>query len=225
MGARRLAAPARAGGGHPGAGGTRSQERVAMIAHEVGHDRNGDVSRGVFIGSAVNGLDTLSDVLRPPPPGRHQPRAVRVDHRRADVAHAPDRRRALAGGAPAAARHAARRVPRGRRVGARRRDRRGDRAPRAAAAHSTFQGAIQQAALADDASGALDRVRAALRSVPERERERRRRVARLEQTRLEDTHPPTGMRIALLEERARGRPPSRWSRAPRPGSTPSSSRS
>ena len=67
---------------------------------------------------------------------------------------------------------------------------------------TTFQGAIQQAALADDAPGALDRVRTALRAVPERERERRRRLARLEQTRLEDTHPPTGMRIALLEERA-----------------------
>ena len=92
--------------------------------------------------------------------------------------------------------------------------------------YRTFQDAIQQAALADDARGALDRVRAALRSVPERERERRRRVARLEQTRLEDTHPPTGMRIALLEDRAPLPPAVTLSRVRRrPGSTPSSSRS
>ena len=184
------------------------QERVAMIAHEVGHDRNGDVSRGVFIGSAVNGLDTLSDVLRPP---RHpggislglfesitgglmwvltrpidavlwlEARLLLRDMQRAEyLADAAAAR--VAGTAAAIALH------------------------ERLLLYSTFQGAIQQAALADDAHGALDRVRAALRSVPERERERRRRVARLEQTRLEDTHPPTGMRIALLEDRA-ARPP------------------
>ena len=48
------------------------QERVAMIAHEVGHDRNGDVTRGLFVGSAVAGLDALSDALRPP----RRPRAA-----------------------------------------------------------------------------------------------------------------------------------------------------
>jgi Zn-dependent protease with chaperone function len=68
--------------------------------------------------------------------------------------------------------------------------------------HPTFQHAVQQAALQNDARGTLARVRAALDAVPARERERRRRVARLEHARLEDTHPPTGMRIALLEDRA-----------------------
>jgi hypothetical protein len=40
-----------------------------------------------------------------------------------------------------------------------------------------------------------------LRAVPERERERRRRVARLEESRLADSHPPTARRIELLERR------------------------
>jgi Zn-dependent protease with chaperone function len=43
-------------------------------------------------------------------------------------------------------------------------------------------------------------------AVPERERERRRRVARLEETRLDDSHPPTAFRIRMLEERPRQEP-------------------
>ena len=41
------------------------QQRVALIAHELGHDRNGDVIRGLFVGSAVNGLRALSWLLHP----------------------------------------------------------------------------------------------------------------------------------------------------------------
>ena len=48
------------------------------------------------------------------------------------------------------------------------------------------------------ASDVLADVREAVRLGARRERERRHRVARLEHTRLTDTHPPTGMRIALL---------------------------
>ena len=113
------------------------------------------------------------------------------------------------------------------RRGARRRHRGGDRGCTSGCCCTrTFQHAIQRAAIEDDAPGALDRVRAALRAVPARERERRRRIARLEQARLEDTHPPTGMRIALLEERA-PQPPLVTLDASSSGaaSTPSSSRS
>jgi Zn-dependent protease with chaperone function len=180
------------------------QERVAMIAHEVGHDRNGDATRGLFVGSAVVGLDTLSDVLRPAerPGGFEQlgaaewlagalawlltrpidavlwleARLLLRDMQRAEyLADAAAAR--VAGSAAAIALH------------------------ERLLLHPTFQHAVQQAALADDARGTLDRVRAALGAVPVRERERRRRIARLEQARLEATHPPTGMRIAVLEER------------------------
>jgi hypothetical protein len=41
----------------------------------------------------------------------------------------------------------------------------------------------------------------AVAAVPDRERERRRRIARLQQVRLGTTHPPTGKRIELLERR------------------------
>ena len=46
----------------------------------------------------------------------------------------------------------------------------------------------------------------AVAGVPQRERERRRRVARLESTRLSDSHPPTATRIDLLERRPRKGP-------------------
>jgi Zn-dependent protease with chaperone function len=32
------------------------QERVALAAHELAHARNGDSTRGLFVGSAINGL-------------------------------------------------------------------------------------------------------------------------------------------------------------------------
>ena len=50
---------------------------------------------------------------------------------------------------------------------------------------------------------AFDELNAAIVEVPARERERRRRIARLEEARLDDTHPPTARRIELLERRPR----------------------
>src|SRR5439155_14245506 len=41
--------------------------------------------------------------------------------------------------------------------------------------------------------------RRAIGEIPERERDRRRRVARRQDARLDATHPPTAARIALLE--------------------------
>ncbi|MBA3331233.1 MAG: M48 family metalloprotease, partial [Actinobacteria bacterium] len=41
------------------------QERVAVIAHELAHGRNGDARRGFFVGSAVRGLGELYGVVRP----------------------------------------------------------------------------------------------------------------------------------------------------------------
>jgi Zn-dependent protease with chaperone function len=178
------------------------QERVAVLAHEVGHDRNGDATRGLFVGSAVVGLDALSDLLRPPSRPMDfgalesltsaltwlltrpvdailwlEARLLLRDMQRAEyLADAAAAK--VAGSAATIALH------------------------ERLLLRPTFQHAIQRAALENDARGALDRVRAALDAVPPRERERRRRVARLEHARLEDTHPPTGMRIALLEERS-----------------------
>ncbi|WP_157592354.1 M48 family metalloprotease [Solirubrobacter soli] len=180
-------------------------ERVAMLAHEVGHDRNGDATRGLFVGSAVDGLDALAAALRPPRRAAAfeelgavewlagaltwvltrpvdavlwlEARLLLRDMQRAE--YLADAAAARVGGSAAA-------IALHERV----------------LLHPTFQHAVQQAAIENDARGTLSRVRAALDAVPARERDRRRRVARLKHARLEDSHPPTGMRIALLEDRA-----------------------
>jgi hypothetical protein len=36
-----------------------AQQRVALIAHELGHARNGDSTRGLYVGSSINGLAEL----------------------------------------------------------------------------------------------------------------------------------------------------------------------
>jgi Zn-dependent protease with chaperone function len=41
------------------------QELVALIAHEHAHARNGDATRGLFVGTAINGLATLYGILEP----------------------------------------------------------------------------------------------------------------------------------------------------------------
>ncbi len=63
--------------------------------------------------------------------------------------------------------------------------------------------AVVQARMHERSSDAdlFEQIASSVLNVPERERERRRRVARLEETRLDVTHPPTGHRIRLLEAR------------------------
>jgi Zn-dependent protease with chaperone function len=190
--------------GLPLLAGLDPQERVALIAHELAHDRHGDATRGLLVGSAVASLDALSDLLRPPPaePGLFEAvtgAVMRLLSRPVDallwlqarlLLRDTQRAEYLADAAAASVAGTAAVVALHERL----------------LQHPTFTHVIQRAAVANASEDALSLVRAALRSVPERERERRRRVARLEHARLEDTHPPTAMRIALLEERERQAP-------------------
>jgi Zn-dependent protease with chaperone function len=180
------------------------QQRVALIAHEVGHDRAGDGGRYLVVGSAVNALDALSAAMRPPSTAPLddgmslfewatrplmwlvsrpvdgllwlQARLLFADLQRAEYL-ADARAAAVAGTRAAVGLH------------------------EVLLQHPTVDLTVQHQALGGGGDDVLDHVRGALLSVPERERERRRRVARLEETRLMDTHPPTGMRIASLEAR------------------------
>jgi Zn-dependent protease with chaperone function len=186
-------------------------ERVAVVAHEIGHDRNGDARRGLLVGGAVDALAALYDALAPHPDAR------RIDHDVLDAAAplarafqrlvalpvlglltleaqllfrdtrraeylADDRAAEVAGTAAVVALH------------------------ERALLWSTYKLAVQHALHAPNGGALFDRVRAAFAAVPPREHARRRAVARLEATRLNDTHPPTGLRIALLEGRP-ARPP------------------
>src|SRR5207253_6289128 len=66
---------------------------------------------------------------------------------------------------------------------------------------STVANVVQRVAQGRGAPDLFCELERALEDVPPHEREQRRRSARLEETRLEATHPPTGQRIRLLEER------------------------
>jgi heat shock protein HtpX len=187
------------------------QERVGVVAHELAHAKNGDSSRGLFVGSAVRGLAHWYIVLAPhetsgigsamyTPFGlaervanvflwllsrfplllfRLEVTLLLQDSRRAEyLADAIAAR--VAGSDAVVATH-----------------------EKLLLASSFEQVARQFAHPSNRGNEAavFDAVRAHLDAVPTREKERRRRVAMLEASTLGATHPPTGHRIRLLEQR------------------------
>jgi Zn-dependent protease with chaperone function len=183
------------------------QERVALIAHELGHDRNGDARRGLIVGSAVLGLDRLADLLEPAPAwdsdflaeaelgpiGWLSAGIMWILSRPVDAVLWLEARLLLRDmqRAEYLADALAARVA-------------GTKATAALLEWflmwSVFDLVVQQAGN-DGAGDVLDRLRLSLELVPDRERERRRRAARLVDARLAATHPPTGMRVELIEGR------------------------
>jgi Zn-dependent protease with chaperone function len=182
------------------------QERVAVIAHELAHGKHGDVRRSSLIASA---LGTLAELYRTLTPGASaltysqlggfdllarpllwivaQPvkglyslelHLLLRDMQRAEYL-ADARGASVAGTAAMLGLHDV------------------------LLAQSVVQHAVSRAAHdrlpAGEVRGALA---AAVRAMPSRERARRRRAAALERVRLGETHPPTAMRIDLLESRA-----------------------
>lgn len=177
------------------------QERVAVIAHEFAHGRNGDSSRGLFIGSAVRALEELYAVFAPDPSisdggyGTEYELGLfdRITNVFMWIVSRPilgllylelylllqDSQRAeyladalgaqVAGTAGAVGVH------------------------EKLFLETTFQAAVQRASRAPDGDSAdvFEEAAAMTANVPERERQRRRRVARLEEARLDDTHPPS----------------------------------
>jgi Zn-dependent protease with chaperone function len=184
------------------------EQRVGLIAHELAHGRNGDSGRGLLVGSAVRGLEELCFVLAPGSVGVSQVASdmggfapvvnallwvisrpawwvlllevhfVLRDKQRAE--YFADMLAADVAGASAVIALQERLL-----------------------LYSNFRSVVQRAALGrgEDHAGLLDRALEQLDAVPERERERRKKVARLETARLDVTHPPTGSRISLLERR------------------------
>jgi Zn-dependent protease with chaperone function len=179
-------------------------ERAALVAHELAHARNGDSSRGIFVGSAVGGLAGWYGLLAPHPTSGRLGSAEYVanvllwlvsrppllllqleyhlllqDSRRAE--YLADAIAAQAAGSDAVVSVHEKRL-----------------------LQNSFQQLVSQHAHpAAQAEGGdlFEAIRSHLAAVPERERERRRHVALLEESSLGATHPPTGRRIRLLERR------------------------
>ena len=191
--------------GLPIASALRPQELVAILGHEVAHDRNGDARRGLVVGSAVGALDAVSQLLLPDD-----------DRRMAEAGFGgfelltAGLMRVLALPVDGALWLLARLLWRDMQRAEYLADALGARVAGSQAMvealetlmlQSAFALAVQRAAHDENGMDVMDRVREAVHGVPSRERERRRRVARLEQARLEGTHPPTCKRIELLEQR------------------------
>jgi heat shock protein HtpX len=188
------------------------EERVALIAHELAHGRNGDSTRGLVIGSAIRALSEFYGAIAPEDFGGAREwsdlafveRLVNLVHwivsrpvlallllefhlllrdsQRAE--YLADALSASVAGAPAVIRLQEKLL-----------------------LESTFRAAVQHAAHDRTNETALfAALVATVGRIPDRERERRRRVARLEHARLESTHPPTAKRIDLLEGRGATEP-------------------
>lgn len=176
------------------------QERVALVAHELAHARNGDAARGLYVGSAASGLAELGALLSP---GRDsgsvldwlvnlplylvsrpvlglfllEVHLLLGDSRRAE--YQADALAARAAGTSAVVSLHEKLL-----------------------LEPTLAALVQRATTASGVLfDVLSEFEATVARVPERERERRRRIARLEDARLGATHPPTAQRIELLEAR------------------------
>ena len=182
------------------------QEQTAVIAHELAHGRNGDSTRGLFVGSAIDGLAELYATLVPPRqydgvealgPAELAARPVLwligqpfrlllmlelalllQDSKRAE--YLADQLAAETAGT-AAEIGFQEKLLLGGSIGM--------------AVHQHVVGRTPSR------GDVFDALRQAVDNVPRRELERRRRVARLEGARLGAAHPPTAKRIEVLERR------------------------
>ncbi|MDQ3823301.1 MAG: M48 family metallopeptidase [Actinomycetota bacterium] len=188
------------------------QERVALVAHELAHARNGDATRGLFVGSAVRALAELYWLLAPEELSGELDWDLGAFERIVNgflwLVSRPaygllllelhlllrDAQRAeyLADALAA--------------------DVAGTEAAVALQEKMLLEPTLWSAVKAASRPGANGQrdvfalLSEAVAGVPERERERRRRAARLEGARLSDSHPPTAKRIDLLERREQKQP-------------------
>jgi Zn-dependent protease with chaperone function len=175
-------------------------ERVAAIAHELAHGRNGDATRGLLVGSSIRGLAQLYLLLSPAEDDGViawvltriywllsrpvlallllQLHLALRDAQRAE--YLADAMAAEVAGTDAM-------------IGTHEK----------LLLEPLLYAAVGRAARAasNERVDAFDELAATISRVPERERERRRRIARLEEARLDATHPPTAKRIELLARR------------------------
>lgn len=182
-------------------------QRVALLGHELAHDVNGDLSHGVVVGGALGTLHELRMLFAPSRVPRRFRRSVRVSRAANEEAVAEAIARAIGSVFGAAGHGLSLLVVRNKQ----RAEYRADAvAARAGGTEAAVQ-ALEATMLAPSCAFALERARvrgetvdswALLRShlqgMPARERERVRRVAARQGTSVDDTHPPTPLRLDML---------------------------
>lgn len=180
------------------------QERVSTIAHELGHSINGDGTRSITISSAIRALTVWGELVRPET-------LINADLGLKGIATLPINLLLLGlseliglvvnllalllfRSHQRAEYHAdyIETIVAGRDVAISALDK--------LHAGALFEFCVQRAATNPGGPDVFGWLRNEFARMPERERERLRRVARMEGSRLDDTHPPTRYRIAFLEK-------------------------
>lgn len=175
------------------------QERVSLLGHELGHAVNGDARRGTFVGGAIGSLAALFEMLEPD-------ELLPSEEGVWGYFQAPFRLVQLAiarfvllvlflllllgfrDGQRAEYYADALRV----RLG-------GRRAALSELEKTHAAGSVARMTWVGETADPIGQIVAKVRTMPERERERIRRLERLEGSRLDATHPPTLYRIEVIE--------------------------
>lgn len=192
--------------------GLGPQERVAVLAHELGHGRNGDARHGWVVDTAESVLHELRTTFSAQP--LDQDRQALADAMWVDPTPATLSTRiinAIVGGAVRSYSWLLGRLDL---RSSQRAEYLADRTAAEVAGSEATAWALERTLLADTSFRALERalrfdqgiepleaVRRAVTEVPAREIERRVRVSQLRDTRIDSTHPPTYLRTKLIRAR------------------------
>lgn len=191
--------------------GLRPQERVAVLAHELGHGKNGDARHGWVVDWATTVLDELEETFSEQPLDEYRQDLVHLTETDTSPSLLTRLVNATVGGAVRGVRWLLTMVElrNGQRA-----EYLADRRSAEIAGSDAAARALERGVLAETSSRALERalrfgsevepLEAASRAVneiPAREVERRLRVSRLRDTRIDSTHPPTNLRAKLIRAR------------------------
>ncbi|WBQ06521.1 M48 family metallopeptidase [Kribbella sp. CA-293567] len=186
----------------------RPQERVAVLAHELGHGKNGDTRHGWVVGSAMTILDELEETFSEQPLDEYRQELIYATEANTGPSVITRLVNATVGGAVRAVKWLLTRIDL--RSGQRAEYLADRRAAEIAGSEETAR-ALEKLVLSETSYRALERavrfgsdveplqaVTRAIGQVPAREIDRRLRVSRLRDTRIDATHPPTNLRAKLI---------------------------
>jgi Zn-dependent protease with chaperone function len=192
--------------------GLGPQERVAVLAHELGHGKNGDARHGWVVDTAESVLDELRTTFSAQP--LDQDRQLLANLRWVDPTPAPLVTRIVNAVVGGAVRSYSWLLGRLDLRSSQRAEYLADRTAAEIAGSEATAWALERTLLADTSLRALEQavrfdqgidpleaVRRAVTEIPAREIERRVRVSRLRDTRIDSTHPPTYLRTKLIRTR------------------------
>lgn len=187
-----------------------AQGKIALIGHELAHGVNADLTRSLFVGSAVEALQGWYDLLHPralwePERGLMAYPILLANLLQLGVAQLAlgatyllsvlvwrDSQRAEYQADALAAAVAGTSAKLG--------------LLEAILLGTTVETVVRRLALGKGEIGLIDALGQAVAELPAHERDRLRRVSRLDESRLDSTHPPTAQRIAMLEARPAAAP-------------------